>query len=159
MWSGKQRALVLLLASLLCLEAGCRRNQPVQEDPGIDASTRTHIEKAAEQIHEDLMGLTAQSNQKRASPSVEAPVMGPLAQPVTLKWAGPALPAIENVARMIGYTVDVRGSRARPMPVVSIDVTEKRAISVLEDIGWQAGPDFGLVVKEEQRMLYIFLGD
>lgn len=85
--------------------------------------------------------------------------MGPLSEPVTLKWFGPALPAIQSVAQMINYTVEVKGHRSGPSPVVHLDVTQKSALAVLEDIGWQAGAGLGLVVKEDLRTLYVFLGD
>lgn len=157
----KPFAVFAVLTATTLVQAGCAAETKSAPEQPLEAATRTTLEAAAQQIQGDLMNLNTGTSSAHLQPPAVAtpPVMGPLAQPVTIRWAGPPLPAIQAVARMIGYSVEVRGRAGRQLPVITLEATEKQALSVLEDIGWQCGPALGLVVKEDQHTLYVFFGD
>lgn len=154
-----QKTLFFLSSSVVCLLLGCQGHLNSSSRIAVEESTRTRLEKAAEQIHSDLTELTRKNSQNQSPNITEPPASGLLNKAVTLKWTGPALPAVQSVAQMIGYALDVKGHPSKSQPVIHLNAVNKSALAVLEDIGWQAGPDFGLVVKEDRQTLYVFLGN
>jgi len=132
---------------------------PEQQPHAELKETRDSITRAAELIHNDLQSLRKMQEKPGTPLPVPSPVAtGALARPVTLQWAGPALPAVATVAEMIGYKLDAKGFVTKSQPIIYITAKDKTALSVLEDIGWQAGADMGVVVSEKDRTIYVFSG-
>ena len=118
--------------------------------------TSDMVSTAAKQIHEDLIDLRSILDNKQSIPNMNTSYTGILTKPISLTWIGPAVPAIQAVAKLINFTVEIHGHLSKISPVIKIESVERSALSVLEDIGWQCGPSMGVVVKENEKKIYVF---
>ncbi len=155
--SAPRRAGYMLLAALTLL-AGC-----ATKDVGIvaDQTILGDIQRTGDAIHRDLSVLSAL--QQTRAPRVrqyQPPANGPLARPITMKWAGPMLPAVEAIAKMVGYQFRSTGKPPAHPVIVSVSAAQTSAFLVLEDIGWQAGQRAGIHIDDAAREIrVVFVGD
>jgi hypothetical protein len=62
---------------------------------------------------------------------------------------------VKTLADMIGYDFKVVGRKPIQERLVSIDALDVPAFNVLEDLGWQAGENIGVVVDQTQKTIQI----
>jgi hypothetical protein len=158
-------AVYLSIACLwLILSAGCAKPPqappaPTKTDPAI-----VELNMAAKSIHEDLNMLSRiRQEETGIHKDVRAYKTPPqdvdVSQPMTLNWSGPLEPAVQLVAQKVGYRFKVIGAAPAQPVLVSLTAKDKPAFEVLEDIGWQAGKQVGVVLNQELKELQvIYLG-
>ncbi len=146
--------LLTLAAAVL---ASCATRQPPPhpiEDPAIEK-----LQAAATEVAQSLQQLAQTQRAATPRPATYAvPQSGPLAQAVTLSWAGPPEPVLRLLATLIGYDFRTVGKAPLTPDVVNIEVQRRAAWSLLEDIGWQLGDRATVVVDERLRgiqLIYI----
>lgn len=143
--------LAALSASLLV--SGCA-TPPVTEAPktsDVDVALARSANSIAS-AENDLLAIAASLHPRPASSGI--PPGGPT---ITLHYSGPLSIAVKSVADKMGYRVNESGNRIREI-MVSVDVTDMSAFSVLNLIGDQAGESAGLDVHPENKTIFIVYG-
>lgn len=88
---------------------------------------------------------------------IEAPMDGPLREPIDLHFAGDILPISRAIASFLGWTMEVEGV---PRPVlVRVEAVGTPVGRVLRDVGVQAGNDALLVVDAAQGQITVSFSD
>lgn len=147
---------VILIGSL----PSCTKKAPVPVDTGRPDPVLQKIEKNSAEIHKQLIKLS-RANQQKVKDTwgevevVKVPDSGPLSRPVTFRWSGPLSDAIETLAGMIAYDFKVVGKKPIRDRLVSIDALDQPVFSILEDLGWQAGENIGVVVDQDLMIIKI----
>lgn len=81
---------------------------------------------------------------------------GELAKPITMYWPGELVAGLKAIAHEIGYTGIAIEGRAPATPItVIVDAKNMPAGEVIEDIGWQAGREVGVVIDESSRQIKV----
>jgi len=155
---------VMATSTVLAAMSGCAK--PPQAVPGPPETDPAIVElsRAADSIHKDLNLLSRiRQEESGVHEQVKAyktpPANSRISEPITLSWSGPLEPAVEVVARKVGYNFRVIGSAPSQPVLVNLRATDKPAFEILEDMGWQAGDKAGVVLNQEQKELQIiYLG-
>jgi hypothetical protein len=146
---------VLVLGSL----SSCNTKSPTPVTMPPDPVLQK-IEKNSAEIHKQLVKLS-KINQQKVKDTwgdvevVKTPTSGTLSQPVTFRWSGPLQDAVKTLSDMIGYDFKVVGRKPIQERLVSIDALDIPAFNILEDLGWQAGENIGVVVDQTQKTIQI----
>lgn len=115
------------------------------------------ISESADMIKADLNTLAkveSYNNAEKVSQFKE-PSAGPLIKKITLRWNGPAKPAVQMITKMIGYEFRESGTAPVNMLPIDIDVNQRAAFKVLEDIGLSTGNKIGVLVNEKLKLVQI----
>jgi len=142
-------AVTLLLSG--CASFGSSAKDKQSEDPALKA-----LAQAADSVSSDLNQYRqlehARSSREGTEPEAyDTPEQGPLAEPVTLNWQGPVYEITQTVAQLIGYDFRSTGKPPTQPLMVQVNVTNKPAYQVLEDIGWQVGERAGVLVSDSHE--------
>ncbi|MCP4020537.1 MAG: DotD/TraH family lipoprotein [Desulfobacteraceae bacterium] len=149
---------MMMLLPLLC---SCisfnKKAKPVVEPPPHERLSQL-LNEHAQSIHQDLVKLTRIKQQKNKElldsiKTPETPKDQSLNKMLTLKWAGPIEPAAKVLAQEIGYKFKKSGSTPVQQVLIHINAKGKPAYEVLQDMGWQAGENIGIVVHESVKTI------
>jgi defect-in-organelle-trafficking protein DotD len=125
-------------------------SQPVV-DPAI-----TKLQVTADEVSKVLRQLSEAQQASAPKPiAYSVPQSGPLAQAVTLSWAGPPEPVLRVLADMMGFQFRAVGKPPLSADIVTIEVRRQAAWSVLEDVGYQLGARATVVVNEARREIQL----
>jgi hypothetical protein len=120
-------------------------------DPAI-----TKLQVTADEVSKVLRQLSEAQQASAPKPiSYSVPQSGPLAQAVTLSWAGPPEPVLRVLADMMEFQFRAVGKPPLSPDIVTIEVRRQAAWSVLEDIGYQLGTRATVVVNEARREIQL----
>jgi defect-in-organelle-trafficking protein DotD len=142
-----------LVVTLTLMLAACATQ--VAPKPAVDP-TMVKLQATAEEVSQSLRQLA--ETQQAAKPWQSAypmPQSGPLAQAITLSWAGPPEPVLRVLADMIGYEFRAVGKPPLTADVVTLEARRVAAWTVLENIGWQLGSRATVVVNEGHREIQL----
>ena len=143
--------LTLMLPMLLSACATPHANvDKHQQDPAIAA-----LDKTANRVAHQLQLLNATKHSPKHSHIYPIPHQGPMAQRITLTWAGPIRPAVKSVAQLVGYHFKVSGRAPATDIIVNVHATGKPAFAVLQNLGWQAGSGAGIVVRPGRKLIML----
>lgn len=120
------------------------------QDPAIAA-----LDKTASQVAHQLQLLNATKHSPKHAHIYPIPHQGPMAQHITLTWAGPIRPAVKSVAQLVGYHFKVAGRAPASDIIVNVHATAKPAFAVLQNLGWQAGDGAGIVVRPGRKLIML----
>lgn len=154
----------LALSVLALASAGCASNPPAPTPASGPDPVMTRLTQVAEQISADERRMTEVMTAATRVPikTYATPASGPLAIPITFKWAGPIERVTEAIVGMVGNGYRYKQVGRLPLQplIVDVDVTNKPAFEVLADIGWQAGVRAGITVNTEERLIQLtFVGN
>lgn len=150
---------MVFVSTAAILASGCAKpNVEIKSDPAMMA-----LSEAAESIHADL---TLLSRIRQEESGVHERVRAhktpnrdsSLSKLVTLSWSGPLEPAVQIVAEKIGFNYKVIGNGPAQPILVNLNYKDKPAFELLEDMGWQAGENVGVVLNQkvnELQVIYI----
>ena len=132
-------------------EGGGSKSNPQYEDPAFQKLANT-----TEEIHKELSRLAAIEQADAPEPEVyNSPEKGPLAKRPTFSWRARVDKILHGIADAIGYEFRVYGSEPAHVPTVSVDAHRDKAFDVLQDIGYQAGRNAGVVVDENKEVVQL----
>ena len=139
-----------LVGTLTVMLVACATSKgPTQ--PVVDPAI-TKLQATADEVSTTLRQLAEAQQATGPRPNTYAvPQTGPLAQAVTLSWAGPPEPVLRILASMTGFQFRAVGKPPLSPDIVTIEVRHQAAWSVLEDVGYQLGTRATVVVNEVQR--------
>jgi hypothetical protein len=156
----KKMIIGVMSALILGTLTSCNTKSPTPVGAAPPDPVLQKIEKNSTEIHKQLVKLS-KINQQKAKDTwgeaevVKTPKTGPLSQLVTFRWSGPLQDAVKTLADMVQYDFKVIGQKPIQERLVSIDALDKPAFNILEDLGWQAGENIGVVVDQKQRFIQI----
>src|SRR5581483_4403398 len=143
-----------LVGPLSVMLVSCVTPQPSRQPPVDPAITK--LQDTADEVSKVLRQLSeAQQASAPKTIAYSVPQTGPLAQGVTLSWAGPPEPVLRVLADMMGYQFRAAGKPPLSLDIVTIEVRRQAAWSVLEDIGYQLGTRGTVVVNEARREIQL----
>jgi hypothetical protein len=123
--------------------------------PAVDPAI-TKLQATADEVSGVLRQLSEAQQASAPKPvAYSVPQSGPLAQAVTLSWAGPPAPVLRVLADMTGFQFRAVGKPPLSPDIVTIEVRRQAAWSVLEDIGYQLGTRATVVVNEARREIQL----
>jgi len=139
------------LISSMILIVGCG-NKMVK--PEVDV-VGLKISGLATEISSDIRQMTRMTQKQQPSIKVYQKASGPLATLVTMKWSGDIEKVVESVAKLTGFKYRTIGQAPLQKTFVNINVIDKPAFEVLEDIGMQAGEYAGVVVNNQRKEIHV----
>ena len=145
---------MLVLAG--CLVAPWTRGVAPAGDAAPDAAERRLTEAAlrADASLAALARVRMAENPLAPAPSPRI-VPTPLLRKVTLDWTGPLEALVRKLAAEAGYGFVVAGTPpVRPL-MITIVAENKLLVSVLRDVGVQAGTAAALVVDAERKKIWL----
>lgn len=94
------------------------------------------------------------------TPSVADPTVGQtysaeFAETISVTWAGPVEPLLEEVAARMGYAFGVIGDRPAAVLVVRVDAKDTQTGDLLRDIWVQFGGRADLIIDEPKRRIEV----
>nr|WP_305910448.1 DotD/TraH family lipoprotein [Methylomarinum sp. Ch1-1]MDP4523199.1 DotD/TraH family lipoprotein [Methylomarinum sp. Ch1-1] len=133
--SMKKRLVLAVAPSLLFM--GCAsKPTPIPVEP--DNTVLISISESAKKIQEEL-NVIAKVEQHN-SPDIKLykrPEKGPLTKLINLRWHGDAVPAVETVAKLIGYEFDAKGKKPVVPAIIDIDAKIKVHLMFLKISGYK----------------------
>ena len=78
-----------------------------------------------------------------------------LAQPITLRWSGPAEQIIGALAERAGYKIMVVGQIPEVPIVVNVDSYQQPLVHVLRNVGLQMGSRANLILNQQESFVEI----
>lgn len=134
--------LAVILCSMMVL-AGCEQDPPriapVATEPDIvTVKLGLAADKAAKAL-DVISGIEQRRNPDIKTMDDLTDVPPNLAQPVTLRWSGPADKVVKALGERAGLRYRTRGDAPAAPIIVNIDAYQQPIIQILRDIGLQAG--------------------
>lgn len=149
-----------LTASLAALAAcaflgGCASAPPPK--PGPDPQVLKALSKSAHNISTYMERLAAVRQAKdKVHPHVYKKPLDPhLSRKIDFYWSGPIKPAVASIAHLLHYHFKVVGHAPTSPITVTANARQRSAFKVLENIGWQAGPNAGVVVNVRSHIVQL----
>lgn len=135
---------------------GCQTQpppQPAQADPAFAmlAESASRVSTA----FRELADIEAARTPSVGDPTIGEAYSAEFAQPISVTWAGPVEPLLEEVAARAGYTFGVLGDRPASDLVVRVDAHDKQIGDLLRDIWVQFGGRADLIVDEVKRRIEV----
>jgi defect in organelle trafficking protein DotD len=143
------------LMAVTALLGACADNPAVMPLVAENDPVALRIAEASEKAAKALNTIAGIEQYKNPLPPMEqfAGAPQPIAQPVTVTWAGPAEQIVEMLAGRASYTYRTAGAPS-PLPLtVMVDAYEKPLIDVLRDIGLQLGSRADVAVDVNAKVV------
>ncbi|WP_247878828.1 DotD/TraH family lipoprotein [Niveispirillum sp. SYP-B3756] len=127
--------------------------QPAQADPAFAllAESASRVSSAFRQ----LADIEAARTPSAGDPTVGEAYSAEFQQLISVTWAGPVEPLLEEVAARVGYTFGGIGDRPASDLVVRVDAHDTQIGDLLRDIWVQFGGRADLIVDEVKRRIEV----
>ncbi len=151
------------------LLAGCdassqqRKSELVSTTPAV--TTRPVIEQvlaeAAHRAETALHQLSRIQSGMHTIPAAPVPVRVPeaLMKTADITWTGPLVPFVSKLAELAGYQFVETGTPPVEPVMVTVRATDRPIVSILRDVGLQAGIRANLVVDSTIERIEIIHGE
>ena len=151
----------IVLAVVMLLSTGCASTALKADNSQLtpEQIVQQEISNAAKDIQASLASLAKVEEAKAWKD--EIPVTsysipeGPLGNHLTVDWVGPVAPAVETIATLIGYTMNVTGKQPPVPAMITVHAVDVPALRILENIGWQAGQRIVITVNPQSETVQV----
>ena len=146
---------VAVFVVLALVMAGCSQAPVKVAAPETDR-TIFQIQESAKKIEASLAKLVElESSNRNGGILMVIPKTGTMAKEITISWNGALQPALDIIAKAIGYRIEYTGIEpATPLTVV-INANTQPVYTVLESIAWQVSPNVQLVIDPLENMFTV----
>lgn len=144
----------LAVAATIGLSA-CATNAPVATHQPANEPTLKALSAAANNVSHQLELLNSANHSQQKAHIYPIPHSGVMAQPITLTWSGPIGPAVQSVAKLLGFKFETAGLPPASPRIISVHAQHEPAFAVLQNIGWQAGSQVGIVVRPRRQLVML----
>lgn len=140
---------ILLITLMLVISVGCVAKNKVNT-PSADSFVDQQLRNSGEAITRDLAVLTGSQQNRDYGAPIGA---GDLYSKVTVIWDGPIEGALAEISSKIGYKLEIEGSAPAVPVLVHIKQIDRPALTIIRDIGTQTGPQEGVALNEQMRVI------
>ena len=153
----RQRVLPISTAALLLGLAGCSTVSPIAatvENPGM-ANAEVALQQSMGETGRELsrIGDMRPAAVASARPKV---LPGELEREISFQWHGSLDDAVRELAKIVGYTVEIRNATIFTERVqVSIEPPPRRAYDLFRELGVQAGARAGVHVDPQHHSVEV----